>query len=174
MLRLEIKPAQRMFFYDKQGRERIQAGVDKARHQALNKAGAMVRTIARRSLKKARRKKISELNEDQQINFRIRSEIAKREGRPKLKLPFAPSRPGEPPRVRAGLLKRFLYYAFDSQSKSVVVGPAKLGGQTGDVPGVLEYGGISEGSRIAARPYMRPAEEIARRQYVRLWKDAMM
>ena len=174
MLYLEIYPAQKMFFYDRAGQERIHAGIDRARHQNLNRAGAMIRTIARRSLRPARRKRMSELNAEQQIKHLQRVELAKLTGRPKPKLPFAPSKPGEPPRMHAGFLKNFLYYAFDESTRSVVVGPAILPSTAGTVPGVLEYGGVSEGSTIAARPYMRPAEEVLRTQYVRIWKDSIM
>jgi hypothetical protein len=73
-----------------------------------------------------------------------------------------------------GQLKKFLYYAFDHQTKSVVAGPAKLSGFAGETPSVLEYGGSSEGSDIAARPYMRPADEIARPTYIQFWKDSIV
>jgi len=169
-----IQQSKKFFFYDSAGRQRIFAGVDKARARVLNRAGASVRTIARRSIKNARRKRIGELTEKQRLNFIIRKNIAKREGRPKPKLGYKSSEPGEPPRSRSGLLKKFLYYAFDQSSKSVVVGPAKLAGMDGDAPSILEYGGTSEGVKIKPRPYMRPAEEISRAHHVRLWKDAMM
>lgn len=174
MLQLDIKTAKNFFFYDQAGRQRIFAGVDKARHKALTRAGAMVRTVARRSLRKARRKTLAELTSDQRTVFEIQKRIAKREGTETPKRPFAPSLPGEPPRMRLGLLKRFLYFAYDSDSKSVVVGPAKLTQFPGEAPSVLEFGGVSEGSRIEARPFMRPAEQVVRTQYVRLWKDAML
>ena len=58
------------------------------------------------------------------------------------------SKPGQPPKSHSGILKRFLYFAFDSSSRSVVVGPA-LTNQTianqraigNTIPGVLESGG---------------------------------
>ena len=78
------------------------------------------------------------------------------------------SLPGEPPRSQTGLLKRFLFFGYDTSSQSVVVGPAKLGGIKGkDAPHTLEYGGSTEATSfytkntkrvtIAARPYMTPA-----------------
>lgn len=60
------------------------------------------------------------------------------------------SRPGNPPRSHTGALKRFLWFAFDPSSKSVVVGPAKTNQVffqqdgtpvRGTVPSVLESGG---------------------------------
>ena len=57
------------------------------------------------------------------------------------------SKPGQPPKSHSGILKKFIYFAFDSGSRSVVVGPA-LTNQTSairaignTVPGVLEGGG---------------------------------
>lgn len=52
-----------------------------------------------------------------------------------------PSRPGAPPHSHFGQLRRFLYYKFDPGSKSVVVGPEKLGGGFYSVPESLEEGG---------------------------------
>lgn len=61
-----------------------------------------------------------------------------------------PSDAGSPPSSHTGILKRFLFFAYDPFRKSVVVGPAKTNqvffrqnGQPvrGTVPEVLEYGG---------------------------------
>lgn len=60
------------------------------------------------------------------------------------------SAPGKPPHSHTGILRRFLYFAFDPAPRSVVVGPARTNqvffgsdGKpvTGTVPNVLEYGG---------------------------------
>jgi hypothetical protein len=80
------------------------------------------------------------------------------------------SLPGEPPRSQTGLLKRFIFFGYDTSTQSVVVGPAKLGGVKGkDAPHTLEYGGKAAISHqlsafsnkksvtIAPRPYMNPA-----------------
>lgn len=54
-----------------------------------------------------------------------------------------PSKPGKPPKSHKGLLKKFLYFAWDPASRSVVVGPARLSGNgLGDAPEVLERGGV--------------------------------
>lgn len=176
MLNLEIKQAQKMFFYDRAGRQRIFNGVDKARHKALNRAGALIRTIARRSLKPARQKSIGEMTEQEKARWLSQVENWRARGKtgPKPRRPKQSSKPGEPPRNHAGHLKKFLYYAFDPQSKSVVIGPAVLPQiSTPGVPGILEYGGVSEGSRIEPRPFMRPAEAKARRDYTDVWKNAI-
>lgn len=58
--------------------------------------------------------------------------------------------PGQPPTSRTGILRNFLFFAYDPSQRSVVIGPAKTNqvffdgnGQpvTGTVPEVLEYGG---------------------------------
>lgn len=55
-----------------------------------------------------------------------------------------PSKPGSPPKSHTGLLKKFLYFAWDPASKSVVVGPARLDGDgLGTAPETLERGGTA-------------------------------
>ncbi len=63
----------------------------------------------------------------------------------------AVSRPGEPPRTHDNpLLKKFLYFAYDTSQKSVVIGPTALNwlhfqtsglGLSDTIPAILEYGG---------------------------------
>lgn len=81
--------------------------------------------------------------------------------RPKKK----PSKPGKPPRVVQGNLKKFLFFAFDPKSKSVVIGPEPIGNRP-IVPRLLELGGRARvgarskkpyGPLILPRPYMQPA-----------------
>jgi hypothetical protein len=67
---------------------------------------------------------------------------------------------GQPPRAHVGKLKEFLYFSYDPQTKSVVVGPAKFG--DGTVPRIQEEGGIAQlpngkRVRIDPHPYMGPA-----------------
>jgi len=50
------------------------------------------------------------------------------------------SDPGRPPSSRTGLLKKFIFFAYDGQKQSVVIGPVKLNGK-GDAAELLEYGG---------------------------------
>lgn len=61
-----------------------------------------------------------------------------------------PSQPGNPPKSRTGVLRDFIFFAWDPSARSVVIGPAKTNqvffngaGQPvkGTVPEVLEYGG---------------------------------
>ena len=79
--------------------------------------------------------------------------------------------PGSPPHVHEGSLRRLLFFAYDPQADSVVVGP--VGFRKSTAPSVLEFGGRavltrrgrrggrrvveSRRVRIEARPYMGPA-----------------
>lgn len=59
------------------------------------------------------------------------------------------SNPGEPPSSHVGTLKEFIYFAYDTARRSVVIGPMKTnqvffnssGPVKGTVPEVLESGG---------------------------------
>ena len=71
-----------------------------------------------------------------------------------------PAPVGQPPHAHSGMLRRFIYYAVEPATRSLVIGPALLGlarnpktGQTYSVPEALEYGrfGVPEHS------YMRRA-----------------
>ena len=90
---------------------------------------------------------------------------------------MASSKPGEPPRSVVGYLKKFLYFAYDPATKSVVVGPALFGGGGGTAPRTLEEGGkaITYGGKtvtIKPRPYMRPAFQAELPTVPKLWQQA--
>jgi hypothetical protein len=80
------------------------------------------------------------------------------------------SKEGSPPRSHTGLLKQFIFFAYDPDTQGVVIGPEKLNAKIGSAPETLEYGGQNTVAtyrrrkivgkkviRIAARPYMHPA-----------------
>lgn len=88
------------------------------------------------------------------------------------------SNPGEPPSSHTGLLKNNIFFVFEPDSKSVVIGPILLNGRAAGgelpVPGLLEHGGdavrrmfdakrkrFGEPRRVhyEERPYMGPAFE---------------
>ena len=88
------------------------------------------------------------------------------------------SRPGQPPSSHTGILKQFIFFCYDSNRRSVVIGPVKTSRKASGIPETLEYGGtvrISHGAAkgktttIEARPYMGPAfdEELAKAS--KLW-----
>jgi hypothetical protein len=98
------------------------------------------------------------------VRTRARSSVRKRK---------AVSEPGSPPSDHGGALKRLLFFAWDAQSRSVVVGPvpfeaARSTGQRPRAPEALEEGGpvtatTRRGKRLnllyRARPFMGPALE---------------
>ena len=109
-----------------------------------------------------------------------------------------PSNPDQPPTKWTGLLNKMMFFAYDPWTHSVVVGPAFLSHPHKNVytfpqktiPGTLEFGGrervgyastLPSGEvlpanrvvRIAARPFMRPAEEKARPKYMEEWRNIL-
>jgi hypothetical protein len=95
--------------------ERISRKVDAGKRRSLARAGAYVRRVAANSIRTAKR------NPDGT---------------------FKPSAPGQPPRSRTGLLKRFLLYSYDDRSGNVVVGPVRISRLGGEAPSLLEFGGV--------------------------------
>lgn len=95
------------------------------------------------------------------------------------------SDPGEPPSSHTGLLRRFIFFGYDRDRRSVVIGPMRLNQKVGDAPAALEYGGTStvvEGLRgrrrkrrirISARPYMGPAFEQEKPKLPAMWRDSV-
>ena len=91
------------------------------------------------------------------VRTRAKSSIRKRK---------AASAPGNPPSSHVGLLKQFIYFAYDPSAKSVVIGPTLINKPTG-APETLEYGGEAvivdrktgkaHTFTVEARPYMGPA-----------------
>jgi hypothetical protein len=49
--------------------------------------------------------------------------------------------PGSPPSSHSGLLRRFIFFSYDSATRSVVIGPVKLNQRDGTAPPLLEFGG---------------------------------
>ncbi len=95
------------------------------------------------------------------------------------------SAPGEPPSSHTGLLRRFIFFGYDRDRRSVVIGPQRLNQKVGDAPHALEYGGTStvvEGLRgrrrkrhikIAARPFMGPAFEHEKPKLPAMWAKSV-
>jgi len=96
-----------------------------------------------------------------------------------------PSAPGRPPSSHTGLLRKFIFFGYDRQRQSVVIGPMRLNQKTGDALEALEYGGPStvvEGRRgkrrrrrinVAARPFMGPAFEKEQPKLPAMWRDSV-
>ena len=96
------------------------------------------------------------------------------------------SAPSQPPSSHTGLLKKFIFFAYDRERDSVVIGPERLNQKTGDAPPALEHGGrsrVTSGGRrnkrvvrtvtIRQRPYMGPAFEKEKEGLPKLWKDSV-
>jgi len=92
------------------------------------------------------------------------------------------SQPGSPPSSHTGLLRRFIWFGYDPQKASVVIGPARLSrGGRGDAPALLEYGGRAmlrrDGRRVRAkydeRPYMGPAFAKEQPKLPAMWRDSV-
>lgn len=126
--------------------------IKKANLRNVHKAAQLIRTISRRSIKKASNKRKA-------------------------------SKPGEPPRYhvhrKSGM--RMIWYDVvrqDSFEPGAITGPVKIPAAGEDVPHVLEFGGTAVNKKgqkykLAARPYMRPAEKIAREKYPQFWADSI-
>jgi len=96
------------------------------------------------------------------------------------------SQPGKPPSSHVGLLKRRIFFGFDRDKQSVVVGPAPIN-QRSPYPGVTvpelleeggrvrrrEKGGTTEVLHYKARPYMGPAFEKELPQLPAMWRNSI-
>ena len=133
------------------------------------KAGFFDREKVQRAVDDATRKVLSRFGAF--VRTRARTSIRWRRGT---------SPPGHPPYSHTGLLRRFILFAYDAESKSVVIGPTLIRGAT-QAPRLLEYGGTAEvffhGQKVKARyrprPYMRPAFEAEKRKLPPLWRNSV-
>ncbi|OQB78385.1 MAG: hypothetical protein BWX88_05189 [Planctomycetes bacterium ADurb.Bin126] len=91
------------------------------------------------------------------------------------------SKPGNPPSSHVGLLKRLIFFGFDTTRKSVVIGPTPLRG-TPVAPPLLEYGGRTRRkdrkgkgvtAKYKARPYMGPAFQKEKSKLPALWAGSV-
>ncbi len=177
MIGVSISRAKGLFF----DRPAVMAAVNAAARRPLEIAGRNVRTTARRSIRPARQKTAAELTDIERREYERRLRRWQKQGRsgPRPKRPLAPSQPGQPPRSVTGLLRNFLFYVYDPETQSVVIGPARLNGGDGTAPSLLEFGGSARSRRyratvrIAARPYMQPALETERPKLAALWRNAI-
>jgi len=162
MIKMRLTPGQaKAGFFD---REAVKRSIDRAERRQLGSFGAFVRKVAKSSIKSPGKKRQKDATQALSQGFLISTG----------------SKPGEPPKNQTGLLKKFIFFAYDRDSRSVVIGPTKLN-KRGSVPELLEKGGtqvIKTGqgtalARYAPRPYMQPAFDIGLDQVERLWKDSI-
>jgi len=90
--------------------------------------------------------------------------------------------PGQPPSSHTGLLKKFIFFGYDADRRSVVIGPTRLNQKgRGEAPPLLEYGGkttLKRGGKkrrvtYQARPYMGPAFEKEKPQLPAMWRGSI-
>ncbi|MBI1373633.1 MAG: hypothetical protein GC159_12965 [Phycisphaera sp.] len=90
------------------------------------------------------------------------------------------SPPGSPPSSHVGLLKKFIFFGYEPQKRSVVIGPVQLTQKgRGEAPRLLEHGGTAPAKRgkkratYRPRPYMGPAFEKERPKLPAMWRDSI-
>ena len=90
------------------------------------------------------------------------------------------SQPGSPPSSHTGRLKKFIFFLYEPQRRSVIIGPVLLGKGT-DAPRLLEHGGSAVRRKrkkpvritYAARPFMGPAMEREKPKLPAMWRDSV-
>jgi hypothetical protein len=95
------------------------------------------------------------------------------------------SEPGQPPSSHTGLLKRFIFFGYDTARRSVVIGPTRLNSTSGTAPGSLEHGGatavstrrrgrrVTVRAKVSARPYMGPALQRELPKLPAMWANSV-
>jgi hypothetical protein len=129
------------------------------------------RKAVMRKLDRARRKVLSKFGAF--VRTRARTSIKTRK---------KTANPGGPPSSHAGWLKRLIFFGYDQESDTVVIGP-KFFKTKGQRPGklpteLLEQGGESttdEGEPATYRkfPYMRPALDAEQDKFPGLFTDSV-
>ena len=93
----------------------------------------------------------------------------------------AVSQPGQPPSSHVGTLKKLIFFGYEPQQKSVVIGPTPFRGAA-EAPPLLEYGGRgrhknrrgrSRTVTYRPRPFMGPAFEKERPKLPAMWADSV-
>jgi len=128
--------------------KKVNTQVDKANKRNLFKAGALVRTASRRSLRKHKKTLITKIIDGKPRKVR------------------EPGPVGGPPRS-TGPLKESIAFEVSSQGDSVIVGPK--GETVSNVGKAQEFGGRFRGRRYRRRPFMGPALERVRSKLPKFW-----
>lgn len=110
------------------------------------------------------------------IRTRARTSIRKRKGI---------SKPGKPPHSHVGHLRRLLFFSYEPDAQTVVIGPMKFG--KGEAPSLLEFGGRAvrvrkhtSGKRgrrqrvtYRKRQFMGPAMEAELPNLPKQWRNSL-
>jgi len=89
------------------------------------------------------------------------------------------SRPGEPPSSHEGSLRRLIYFGYEPNRETVVIGPVRFG--AGKAPALLERGGrtrLKRGNKVRIaryrpRPFMGPALQREAPKLAPLWERSI-
>jgi hypothetical protein len=161
MFGLRIDQAKGLFF----DRPAVVSAVDRAGRRILSKFGAFVRQRAQSIMLGHKAGRIG-----------AKSKVTNRAGT---------SAPGDPPTPHLGLLVKFLFFAYEPARRSVIIGPAKIGGKIGNAPQALEEGGASQtlimrkgqrtlvNSVVRQHPYMKPSLDHELPKLPGMWKDTV-
>lgn len=151
-----------------------------AKRKAFTRAGALVRTIAKRSIRPARRKPLSAMSAQERKAWTRRLARARKQGKPRPKRAFESARPGDPPRNKTGFLRKFIFYGWDPGAETVYVGPTPVGNlrtawllEHGGHAALPLYGGKRVPMRYRGNPFMKPALETAAPQIADLFRNVI-
>jgi len=90
--------------------------------------------------------------------------------------------PGSPPSSHIGLLRKFIWFGYEPDKRSVVIGPTRLSQNgRGQAPSLLEYGGSTtlrrrgkrKRARVRPRPFMGPAMDKEQPKLPAMWRDSI-
>lgn len=170
---IDIRARFQESFFD---RSEVIQRIGRAKARGLSRTGAYVRRRAQSSIRRPRRCLLSELSPERQTIFAQRQRTADRNGTPQPLLPYASSRPGEPPRTPTGKLPKSILFALD-QNDAVVIGPVLNSGNSVRVPSTLEFGGretiFGTSVTIEPRPFMEPALEAELNNIPRFFESTL-
>jgi alkanesulfonate monooxygenase SsuD/methylene tetrahydromethanopterin reductase-like flavin-dependent oxidoreductase (luciferase family) len=161
----------------------VKKAVDDANFSSLSKAGAFVRTTARRSIRPRHRKKKKEtlqISEAQRQAFLKKLEEkdeavldAINKKRESERLARRSSIIGTPPLTgERKLLRKAIRYDIDRKNKdNIVIGTSST--VFDKIGRAHEHGGLFEGRKYPKRPFMNPALEKAKPRISRLWSNSV-
>tara|TARA_R110002095_G_scaffold11871_1_gene16341 strand:- start:19 stop:498 length:480 start_codon:yes stop_codon:yes gene_type:complete len=155
---MSIKFTKVTTFFDRQA---VIERLSPAARKYLGWAGGLTRKIARRSLKQARQKKLSEMTDIEKEVYQQRVEWAAKNGLPKPRRPEISAEKGKPPLLHMkpkSPLKELLFYGLDLKTETTVVGPKKA------KSGVVE-------KLERTHPTMKPALDLVTPQLTPYWKN---
>jgi hypothetical protein len=116
--------------------------------------------------------------------------FVRRSARSSIRRRKRPSPPGSPPSSHTGLLRKFIFFGYEPDKRSVVIGPVRLSQNgRGEAPSLLEHGGTAtldrrgpstslradkrKRTRYRPRPFMGPAFEKERPKLPAMWAGSI-